>query len=285
MSAASTTNAKADEPLHLTPFETGGETGIRRLSQQEMEIVETARQEILTAKAQPRARRGTFDKSMVIGGAISRIHAILRRGDGREAFYRSLPFSRVQAVHYVQIYSFFERCPSETLERLRIEWDVLEFFITATTPLSMRRALLALAPTPEGATTRDMHRLLREPPTEAAILPPSLEVLFAPRLGGAQPPRPRDGAEAEVYRNGAQSTQVADEALQTAARSYRKFVAVLPPSSSRSGGLPGRRSSSQQTTGLHGTIAKVCKSDVEGTFAGTHGNGEVAPIADFSIAR
>jgi hypothetical protein len=34
-------------------------------------------------------------------------------------------------------------------------------------------------------------------------------------LGGAQPPRPRDGAEAEGYRNGAQSTQVADEALQT----------------------------------------------------------------------
>jgi len=42
------------------------------------------------------------------------------------------------------------------------------------------------------------------------------------------------------YRSGAQSTQVADEALQTAARSYRKFIAVLPPSSSRSGGLPGR---------------------------------------------
>ena len=96
-------------------------------------------------------------------------------------------------------------------------------------------------------------------------------------LGGAQPPRPRDGAEAEGYRNGAPSTQVPDEALQTAARSYRKFVAVLPPSSSLSGGLPGRRSSSQQTTGLHRTIAKVCKSDVEGTFAGTHGNGEVAP--------
>jgi hypothetical protein len=99
-------------------------------------------------------------------------------------------------------------------------------------------------------------------------------------LGGAQPPRPRDGAEAEGYRNGALSTQVPDEALQTAARSYRKFVAVLPPPSSRSGGLPGRRSSSQQTTGLHGTIAKVCKSGGEGTFAGTHGNGEVAPILD-----
>src|ERR1700719_3148807 len=46
----------------------------------------------------------------------------------------------------------------------------------------------------------------------------------------------------------------------------------------RSGGLPGRRSSPQQTTDFHRTIAKVCKSD-EGTFAGTHGNGEVAPKA------
>jgi hypothetical protein len=26
-------------------------------------------------------------------------------------------------------------------------------------------------------------------------------------------------------------------------------------------------------------MAKVCKSDGEGTFAGTHGNGEVAPKA------
>jgi|SRR6516165_6590758 hypothetical protein len=31
-------------------------------------------------------------------------------------------------------------------------------------------------------------------------------------------------------------------------------------------------------TGLHRTMAKVCKSDGEGTFAGTDGNGEVAPI-------
>ena len=35
----------------------------------------------------------------------------------------------------------------------------------------------------------------------------------------------------------------------------------------------------QQTTDFHRTMAKVCKSDVEGTFAGTHGNGEVAPKA------
>jgi hypothetical protein len=94
--------------------------------------------------------------------------------------------------------------------------------------------------------------------------------------------RPRDGAEAEGFRSRMQSTQVADDALQTASRSYRKFVAVLPPSSSRSGGSPGRRSSTQQTTGLHRTMAKVCKSDGEGTFAGTHGSGEGAPIAVIS---
>jgi hypothetical protein len=39
-----------------------------------------------------------------------------------------------------------------------------------------------------------------------------------------------------------------------------------PRSSSRSCDLPGHRSSTQQTTGLHGTMAKVCKSDGEGTF-------------------
>jgi len=31
---------------------------------------------------------------------------------------------------------------------------------------------------------------------------------------------------------------------------------------------------------LHGTVVKVCKSDREGTVAGTRGNGEVAPIPD-----
>jgi len=29
---------------------------------------------------------------------------------------------------------------------------------------------------------------------------------------------------------------------------------------------------------LHGKVVKVCKSDREGTVAGTRGNGEVAPI-------
>jgi hypothetical protein len=79
--------------------------------------------------------------------------------------------------------------------------------------------------------------------------------------------RPRDGAEAQGFRSRMQSTQVADDALQTASRSYRKLVVLLPPYSSRSAGI-----------GLHRTMAKVCKSDGDGTFAGTRGNGEVAPI-------
>jgi hypothetical protein len=43
--------------------------------------------------------------------------------------------------------------------------------------------------------------------------------------------------------------------------------------------LPGRRSPTHQTAGLHRTMVKVCKSDCEGTIAGTRGNGEVAPEA------
>jgi hypothetical protein len=58
----------------------------------------------------------------------------------------------------------------------------------------------------------------------------------------------------------------------------RRSAASRPRARARSGGLPGRRSSSQQTIGLHGTIAKACKSGGEGTFSGTHGNGKVAPI-------
>jgi hypothetical protein len=30
---------------------------------------------------------------------------------------------------------------------------------------------------------------------------------------------------------------------------------------------------------LHGTVVKVCKSDRDGTVAGTRGNGEVAPTS------
>jgi hypothetical protein len=51
-----------------------------------------------------------------------------------------------------------------------------------------------------------------------------------------------------------------------------------------SGGLPGRRSPTHQTAGLQRTIVKVCKSDCEGTIAGTRGNGEVAPIQVFREA-
>src|ERR1700730_1871422 len=97
--------------------------------------------------------------------------------------------------------------------------------------------------------------------------------------------RPRDGAEAEGFRSRMQSTQVADDALlQTASRSYRKFVAVLPPSSSRSGGLQGvgRQLSKPPACTLHRTMTKVCKSDGEGTFAGTRGNGEGGPRAGIS---
>jgi hypothetical protein len=53
-----------------------------------------------------------------------------------------------------------------------------------------------------------------------------------------------------------------------------------PPFSLLSGGLPGRRSATRQTAGLHRATVKVCKPDCEETIAGTHGNGEVAPIPD-----
>jgi hypothetical protein len=48
---------------------------------------------------------------------------------------------------------------------------------------------------------------------------------YSAASGGA--PRLRDGAEAEGYRSGAQSTQVTDEALQAIARSYRNLLAVI----------------------------------------------------------
>ena len=56
-----------------------------------------------------------------------------------------------------------------------------------------------------------------------------------------------------------------------------RSAASRPRARARSGGLPGRRSSPQQTTDFHRTMAKVCKSGGEGTFAERHGNGEVAP--------
>ena len=42
-----------------------------------------------------------------------------------------------------------------------------------------------------------------------------------------------------------------------------------PPPSLPSGVLPGRRSPTHQTANLHRTMVKVCKSDCEGTVAGT----------------
>src|SRR5205814_7505558 len=42
--------------------------------------------------------------------------------------------------------------------------------------------------------------------------------------------------------------------------------------------LAGSRSSPQQTTDFRRTMAKVCKSGGEGTFAERHGNGEVAQM-------
>jgi hypothetical protein len=54
---------------------------------------------------------------------------------------------------------------------------------------------------------------------------------------------------------------------------------LSPPFSFLSGGLPGRRSPTRQTAGLHRTTVKVCKPDCEETIAGTRSNGEVAPIA------
>jgi hypothetical protein len=70
---------------------------------------------------------------------------------------------------------------------------------------------------------------------------------------------------------------------QPVGRSAAGFRALLPlrrPFSLLSGGLPGRRSPTRQTAGLHRATVKVCKQDCKGTIAGTRGNGEVAPIPD-----
>ena len=100
-------------------------------------------------------------------------------------------------------------------------------------------------------------------------------------LGGAQPPRARAMVRRRSYGSGARSTQVADEALQTLAILSGSSSLYCLHSARAQGGLPGRRLSPQQTTDFHRTMAKVCKSGGEGTFAERHGNGEVAPIPDF----
>ena len=98
-------------------------------------------------------------------------------------------------------------------------------------------------------------------------------------LGGVQPPRARAMARKR------KATEAERRACKSPTRLYkpqRDFIGIwlllLLPYSSRAAGLPGRKSSTQQTTGLHRTMTKVCKSNGEGTFAGTRGNGEVAPI-------
>jgi hypothetical protein len=98
-------------------------------------------------------------------------------------------------------------------------------------------------------------------------------------LGGVQPPRARAMARKR------KATEAERRACKSPTRLYkpqRDFIGIwlllLLRYSSRAAGLPGRKSSTQQTTGLHRTMTKVCKSNGEGTFAGTRGNGEVAPI-------
>jgi hypothetical protein len=99
-------------------------------------------------------------------------------------------------------------------------------------------------------------------------------------LGGVQPPRARAMARKR------KATEAERRARKSPTRLYkpqRDFIGIwlllLLPYSSRAAGLPGRKSSTQQTTGLHRTMTKVCKSNGEGTFAGKRGNGEVAPKA------
>jgi hypothetical protein len=98
-------------------------------------------------------------------------------------------------------------------------------------------------------------------------------------LGGVQPPRARAMARKR------KATEAERRACKSPTRLYkpqRDFIGIwlllLLRYSSRAAGLPGRKSSTQQTTGLHRTMTKVCKSNGEGTFAGTRGNGEVAPM-------
>jgi hypothetical protein len=77
---------------------------------------------------------------------------------------------------------------------------------------------------------------------------------------------------------GSDATGVSPRTSRTLPKPWAPSL-LSPPSSLPSGGLPGRRSPTQQTAGLHGTVVKVCKSDREGTVAGMRGNGEVAPKA------
>ena len=80
---------------------------------------------------------------------------------------------------------------------------------------------------------------------------------------------------------GSDATGVSPRTSRTLPKPWAPSL-LSAPSSMPSGGLPERRSPTQQTAGLHGTVVKVGKSDREGTVAGTHGNGEVAPNPDLA---
>jgi transposase len=77
---------------------------------------------------------------------------------------------------------------------------------------------------------------------------------------------------------GSDATGVSPRTSRTLPKPWAPSL-LSPQSSLPSDGLPGRRSPTHQTAGLHRTMVKACKSDCEGTVAGTHGNGEVAPGA------
>jgi hypothetical protein len=86
------------------------------------------------------------------------------------------------------------------------------------------------------------------------------------RRAGLRTPRPGAGA--------------GDQPVGRSAAGFRALLPLRRPFSLLSGGLPGRRSPTRQTAGLHRATVKVCKPDCKGTIAGTRGNGEVAPIPD-----
>jgi hypothetical protein len=72
-------------------------------------------------------------------------------------------------------------------------------------------------------------------------------------LGGVQPPRARAMAR---KRKATEAERRARKGPTNRSDLIGSSSALLPLSRSRSGGLPGRRSSTQQTTGLHRTMAR-----------------------------
>jgi hypothetical protein len=75
------------------------------------------------------------------------------------------------------------------------------------------------------------------------------------------------------YVGGSEETQ-----MTITRREILRRALPAPPSSLPSGGSPRRDSRDlNKTPVLQCTMAKVCKSDDEGTFAGVRGNDQVAP--------